>query len=69
MPVFGRFRWLGLGLVGTGFACPCHALLGLIGLATGGALLSPAAQDGVHSIYVPFAILAGALLLKRPARR
>jgi len=42
-------------------------LVGLFGLVTGGALLSPAAQDGLHAVYVPLAVLAGALLLRRSA--
>jgi hypothetical protein len=52
-------------VLATGVVCPCHALVGLIGLVTGGALLSPAAQDGVHAVYVPAAVLLGAWLLKR----
>jgi len=32
-------------------------------LAISGQALSPAAQDGVHAVYVPIAVLAGALLL------
>jgi hypothetical protein len=59
-----------LGVLATGVVCPCHALVGLIGLVTGGVLLSPAAQDGVHAVYVPMAVLVGALLLrKRPDTR
>ena len=54
-----------MGVLATGVVCPCHALVGLIGLVTGGALLSPAAQDGVHAVYVPTAVLLGAWLLKR----
>ncbi len=65
MPGFGRQRWLGLGTLATGVVCPCHVLVGLVGLAMGGEVLSPAAQDGVHAVYVPFAVLAGAVLLKR----
>ncbi len=60
-----RRRWPGFGLLATGIVCPCHALIGLIGLLTGGALLSPAAQDGVHAVYVPAAVMLGAFLLKR----
>ena len=59
----GRQRFIGLGAIATGVACPCHVLVGLIGLAMGGQVLSPAAQDGVHAVYVPVAVLAGALLL------
>jgi hypothetical protein len=63
---FGH-RPLGLGLLSTGVVCPCHVLVGLVGLLTGGTLLTPAAQDGLHAVYVPFAVLAGALLLRRRA--
>ncbi|HEY3063231.1 MAG TPA: hypothetical protein VGL99_30025 [Chloroflexota bacterium] len=60
-------RILGLGVLASGVVCPCHVLLGLAMLLTGGAVLSPAAQDGLHAIYVPGAVLAGAALfgLKR----
>lgn len=61
----GRQRLAGLGMLSTGFVCPCHVLVGVVGLMTGGALLSPAAQDGLHAVYVPFAVLAGAVLLKK----
>jgi hypothetical protein len=54
---------MGVATLVTGAVCPCHVLVGLIGLAMGGQVLSPAAQDGVHAVYVPFAVLAGALLL------
>ena len=54
-----------LGVLATGIVCPCHVLVGLVGLVTGGALLSPAAQDGLHAVYVPGAVLVGALLLRR----
>ncbi|HEX8966481.1 MAG TPA: hypothetical protein VF937_01290 [Chloroflexota bacterium] len=66
MPRFGLPpRRIGaLGVLSTGVVCPCHVLVGLVGLATGGSLLSPAAQDGLHAVYVPFAILAGAALLR-----
>jgi len=63
----GRLRALGLGVLSTGVVCPCHALVGLVGLAMGGQVLSPAAQDGVHAVYVPFAVLTGALLLGKGA--
>src|SRR5579859_4068465 len=63
--VFARRRSVGLGLVATGVVCPCHVLVGLVGLLTGGALMSPAAQDGLHAVYVPCAVLAGAALLRR----
>jgi len=59
----GRQRFIGLGALATGVVCPCHVLVGLVSLALGGQVLSPAAQDGVHAVYVPIAVLAGALLL------
>jgi hypothetical protein len=62
---FVRERLAALGVLATGVVCPCHALVGLAGLLTGGALLSPAAQDGIHAVYVPAAVLVGALLLRR----
>jgi hypothetical protein len=40
-----------------------------LALLTGGAWLTPAAQDGVHAVYVPLAILAGAALVGRGARQ
>jgi hypothetical protein len=63
-----RQRAAALGVLATGVICPCHALVGLIGLVTGGSVLSPAAQDGVHAVYVPAAVLVGVLLLKRGHR-
>ena len=60
-----RERLPALGVLSTGILCPCHALIGVAGLLTGGALLSPAAQDGIHAVYVPVAVLVGAVLLKR----
>ena len=63
MFTFGHRRAVGLATLATGVVCPCHALVGLVGLAMGGQVLSPAAQDGVHAVYVPVAVLAGALLL------
>jgi hypothetical protein len=62
-------RSVGLGLLSTGVVCPCHVLVGLVGLLSGGSLLTPAAQDGLHAVYVPFAVLAGALLLGRGRTR
>ena len=58
-----RPRAVGLAVLSTGVVCPCHVLVGLVSLALGGQVLAPAAQDGVHAVYVPFAVLAGALLL------
>jgi hypothetical protein len=40
-------------------------LAGLIALTTGVSALSPAAQDGIHAVYVPLAVLGGALLWRR----
>ena len=62
---FVRERMAALGVLATGVVCPCHALVGAAGLLTGGALLSPAVQDGIHTVYVPAAVLVGALLLRR----
>jgi hypothetical protein len=58
-------RLSGLGVLATGVVCPCHVLVGAIGLVSGGMLLSPAAQDGVHAVYVPLAVLVGAILVGR----
>jgi hypothetical protein len=46
-------------------------LAGAAAVLTGGALLSPAAQDGLHAVYVPVAVIVGALLLRKrsPAQR
>ena len=59
----GRQRFIGLGAIATGVLCPCHVLVGAIGLMMGGQVVSPAAQEGVHAVYVPIAVLVGALLL------
>jgi len=66
MTLFGQRRSLGLGLLSTGVVCPCHVLVGLASLLSGGSLLTPAAQDGLHAVYVPLAVLGGAFLLRRP---
>jgi hypothetical protein len=58
-----------LGILSTGIVCPCHVLAGAVGLIVGGTLLSPAVQDGIHAVYVPFAVLVGALMLRRRAPR
>jgi hypothetical protein len=63
MPAFGRQRIVGLGVLSTGVVCPCHVLVCLAGLLLGGQVLTPAAQDGAHAVYVPLAVLAGAMLL------
>jgi hypothetical protein len=47
----------------TGVICPCHVLAGLAGVVLGGPALSVAAQDGLHAVYVPSAVLAGVGLL------
>lgn len=60
-----RQRFAALGVLATGVVCPCHVLAGAAGLLTGGAVLSPAEQDGIHAVYVPAAVLVGALLLRR----
>jgi hypothetical protein len=57
-------RTAALGTLATGVVCPCHMLVGLVGLTTGGVVLSPAAQDGIHAVYVPLAVLVGAILLR-----
>jgi hypothetical protein len=62
---FVRGRGTALGVLSTGVVCPCHVLVGLAGLVLGGALLTPAEQDGIHAVYVPTAVVLGALLLKR----
>jgi hypothetical protein len=67
MTLPGTRRLLGLGVLGTGVVCPCHALVGALALFTGSSWLTPAAQDGVHAVYVPLAILAGAVLVGRGA--
>jgi hypothetical protein len=58
-----------LGLLSTGVVCPCHALVGVVGLVMGTAILSPAAQDGIHAVYVPVAVLVGAFLLRKGGQR
>jgi hypothetical protein len=58
-------RWPGVALLTTGLVCPCHALVGVVALMTGVRALSPAVQDGIHAVYVPLAVLAGAVLLRR----
>jgi hypothetical protein len=68
MRAFGARRTLGLATLSTGVVCPCHVLVGLVGLMMGGQALSPAAQDGVHAVYVPVAVLAGAVLLNARKR-
>jgi hypothetical protein len=49
-----------------------YVLAGLVALLVGVPLLPPAAQDGVHALYTPAAVLAGAGLLglrNRAARK
>ena len=52
-------------MLATGVVCPCHVLAGAVSVVMGGAVVTPAAQDGVHAVYVPLAVLVGALLLRR----
>ena len=40
-------------------------LSGLVAAVTGVAVLAPGMQDGVHAVYVPVAVLAGAVLLRK----
>ncbi len=61
-------RWSAFGALATGVVCPCHVLVGAAAALTGSAMLSPAAQDGLHAVYVPAAVLVGALLLRRRPR-
>jgi hypothetical protein len=56
-----------LGVLSTGIVCPCHALVGIAGLIAGSAIVSPDVQDGIHAVYVPLAVLVGALMLRRRA--
>ncbi|MDQ3810208.1 MAG: hypothetical protein M3336_07950 [Chloroflexota bacterium] len=62
-------RLLGAGVLASGLVCPCHVLAGLAVLVAGGPSLSLAAQDGLHALYVPLAVLAGAGLLRPAGRR
>jgi hypothetical protein len=58
-------RLASLGLLASGLVCPCHVLAGLLALLTGASALAPAAQDGIHAVYVPLAVLGGALLWRK----
>ena len=60
---------VGVGVLASGVVCPCHALAFVASLALGTPFLSPAAQDGLHAVYVPLAVLAGVGLLRFSARR
>lgn len=60
-----RQRAAALGVLATGIVCPCHALVGVAGLIAGTAIVSPDVQDGIHAVYVPIAVLVGALMLRR----
>ena len=64
-----RHRVAALGVLATGVICPCHVLVGLAALVSGGTLLSPAAQDGLHAVYVPGAVVLGAVMLRRGTSR
>lgn len=70
-----RARRLGGGVVAvSGLVCPCHVLTGLV-LAAGVLFLGVApaldadAQDGIHALYLPTAVAAGAWLLAGPSGR
>jgi hypothetical protein len=67
--VYAHQRTAALGVLSTGIVCPCHVLVGIAGLIAGSAILSPDVQDGIHAVYVPFAVLVGALMLRRRAPR
>jgi hypothetical protein len=61
-------RLIGGCVLLTGVACPCHLLaagvVGVIGLVAGAApVLTPDAQDGVHALYLPAAMLIGVKLV------
>lgn len=56
-------RIVGSLVLASGVLCPCHVLAGLAALALGVPVLSAAAQDGLHAVYVPGAVLAGVGLL------
>jgi hypothetical protein len=64
----GRWR-IGPGVpavvLASSVLCPCHVLVGLAALLVGGHALTPAAQDGLHAVYVPLALIGGAVLLRR----
>ena len=67
-------RACGAGVAATGLVCPCHWLAGAVAVAmaatTGAApTLSPEAQDGIHALYLPAALLLGAYLLTGHAPR
>ena len=61
-------RRFGIGAIATGVVCPCHVLAGIAGLIVGAPVLTPAVQDGLHAVYVPLAVLVGALLLRVKTR-
>lgn len=65
MANFDGRRLVGVGALASGVVCPCHVLVGLAALLSGGVAFSPAAQDGVHAVYVPLAVISGAFLLRR----
>jgi len=68
--VFTRWRRIsGIGVLASGFVCPCHVLAGAAAILIGAPLLSPAAQDGLHAVYVPAAVIVGAGLLRLPSGR
>jgi hypothetical protein len=59
-----------VAMLASGAACPCHVMAGLglsaLALLVGSApVLTPEIQDGVHAVYLPFAVVTGALFLRR----
>ena len=66
-------RLSGIGIAATGIVCPCHVLSAAV-LSVGALLLGsapdlrPEAQDGIHALYLPFAVSLGAWLISRRAR-
>jgi hypothetical protein len=60
---------LGFGVLATGLVCPCHVLAGAAAFFLGAQPLSAAAQDGLHAVYVPAAVIVGAAVLRLRAVR
>jgi hypothetical protein len=57
-------------VLATGLVCPCHVLAGIAALVSGAQPLSTAAQDSLHAVYAPVAVIAGAAVLRlRPQSR
>ena len=55
---------VGLGVLLTGFVCPCHVFVAVLSWMAGTALIPPAVQDGIHAVYMPAAVLSGVGLLR-----